>query len=221
MKRDRLNTTLAVLAAATLIVASTVAEGLRDGRWSAPPGPMLAKVNLPAVLGDWERDAGPTALGGPVEGVEWTYRRQRPERTARVCVVAGTRRTLHTHAPQLCYPRLSLRSQGPAEAVRLQADAIQAEAWRAAFLGEEPAGRRKLIAVWATRTGGTWTTAAPGDAAGPLVRLYLFAEEAITPPAEGDRLTDLARAVLVELEESLGPALNRSAANEDTKTTPN
>lgn len=215
MTRNRLNTVLALLAAATLIVATTLAEGLRDGRWAATGVPgTLATLQIPAAIGDWERDEGPTALGGPLQGVEWTYRRQHPERTARVCLFAGSRRALQVHSPQACYPAVSLRSQGEPASLPLPADSIRADAWRACFWREEPAGRRPLIAVWTTRAGGSWTTADAGAAAGRLARVYLFAEEPVSPPAKDQRLADFAGALLPELEESLAPLLDHGLTND-------
>lgn len=221
MTRTLLSTTAALAAATALIVVSTVMEGLSNGCWSrgaAQTRPTPMSVKMPATVGDWEREEGPTRIDARPETVEWIFHRQRPERTARVCLVAGDRRTLAGHGPQSCYPNTSLRLEGSPAEHRIEAGKVQAEFWTSGFWKEEASGRRRIRAMWSCRAGGSWTAAGSGPAGAPAVTLYLFIEEPLAESAEGERLLDLARAIMPGLEESLAPGVPPATDDEPPTT---
>lgn len=205
MKQVPWNATLAVAAAALLIVGAAAIEGHWSGRFRAAPPAARAPetLALPATLGDWERLEGPERLDTVSAPARWVYRRARPAATVTLFLVAGRCRDLALHNPEACYPGSSLRLCATPQATALEAPAMEASALRAAFFREEPSGRRLLEAIWTSRIAGHWTATASGRLNAPQLKVYVFTEEPGSAPDTRVVALDFTRTLLPELEKTL------------------
>lgn len=205
MSRIAWNTTLPVAAAAALIAGVTAVQGHWSGRWSGAPAPGVETLleRTPAAIGDWDREAGPVRIETAPAAVQCIYRRARPRAAITLFLTAGSRRDLALHGPGACYPQLSLRLLAGPQRQAIEAGKLQAEVWTSSYWREEPAGRRRLEALWTSRSDGTWAAGGVGRPGDRLVKLYVFTEDPLAQAEAAALLLEFAKVLLPELEGAL------------------
>jgi len=212
MSRVPLRTMLPTAVAAALIAGAAALEGYWSGRWSGPTASGVETLleRAPAMVGDWEREENPVRIETAPAAVQCVYRRSRPRAAVILCLVAGNRRELALHGPAACYPQLSLRLAAEPERQTLELGKLQAELWTSGFWREEPSGRRRLQALWTSRSAGKWAAAEGGRLGDELVKLYLFTDEPVAQVEAGAVLLEFARVLLPELDALLpsSPSIN-------------
>lgn len=154
---------IVIVAAAGLILAAAVAEGLRSNRWSVGDDVQMAAERLariPAevrdwVGADWPLDPKVVRAAEATGSVSRTYTRRRDGETVSVLLLCGPPGPIGAHTPDVCYGGWGYRGAGrPTIRYLLAADGPDSF-WTARF--EKPDGSDVPLRVyWAWGVEGRW-----------------------------------------------------------------
>lgn len=212
---------LPVAAAAAIIVAAAIVQGIWTERWGTFPELDLFAAqmkNVPMQIGEWTGEDLPPEdkrimeIAGAVGSLSRIYRNDRGEQIS-MFIVCGRLDDVFFHSPDRCYPAAGFETSSEVTNQSIEAGSEVAEFKTATFLKADPGGNQNLRIYWSFNGSGPWVApdayrwAFAGQRA--LYKIYV-----VTPAtgrevsADQNPAVDFIRAALPELNKAFAPALS-------------
>jgi hypothetical protein len=227
---------LPVAAAAAIIIAAAILQGIWTERWGAFPELELYAdqlKNVPMKIGDWTGEDLPPEdkrimeIAGAVGSLSRIYHNEHNEQVS-IFIVCGRLDDVFFHSPDRCYPAAGFETSSEVSNQSIEAGSEVAEFKTATFLKADPGGNQNLRIYWSFNGSGPWVVpeayrwAFAGQRA--LYKIY------VVTPANGreqseeqNPAVDFIRAAIPELNRAFAPALKegRKASTITDTTEPN